>query len=109
MRRDAVDRVELERDERNPREREVTEQHSGDSDHLKFLLDDVATSGVRVATKSQSYMRHRYHLPQRTQPKLIRHHAAFRLLADTGTLSQRARRMRRPSADKYCIYDQRRH
>jgi len=78
VRRDAVDGVELEGDERNPGEREVSEQHSGDGDHLEFLLDDVATSGVRVTTKSKAHMRHRYHLRPCTQPELIRD-ALFRL------------------------------
>ena len=72
MRRDAVDRVELERYERYPCEREVAQQHAGDGDHLQFFLDNVATSGVRVATQSQAHMRHRYHLAAYTQPELIR-------------------------------------
>jgi len=62
MRRGAVDRVELERDERNPREREVAEQNAGDRDHLQLLLDHVATRCVRVATKRQADVCHRYHL-----------------------------------------------
>jgi len=72
MRRRAVDRVELEDDERNPREREVAEENSGDGDHLEFLLDDVATSGARVTTERQTHMRHRYHLHTATDINTLR-------------------------------------
>jgi len=62
VRRHAVDRVELERDERYPGEHEVAQQYSGDGDHLELFLDDVAARGVGVATHRLLNAGDRYHL-----------------------------------------------